>query len=194
MSFEIFNKSNFASFKPKLDNFFAEFTKSQDKLAQNYKINYQELDEITLIIKDKEIVAFSSVLYRDVWPNNSRRIFNRLIRNKSLPWSDRTFGTISKIMHDEQINYCKKNEIDFVFLSIQGKKQNWLKRWCNQANMYSPGWKQLPGMVRVCNGRPESCIQHIAYKNISGTDKKFNFYDKLISYQDYAELILQSEE
>lgn len=194
MTYQIYNKNTFVKYKPVLDQFLSEFSNSNDKLAKNYRIDYDDLDEITLIMKNNELIAFSSVLRRDIWPENSRRIFNRLVRNKNLLWNDKTFGTISKIMHDEQIKYCQKNGVDFVFLSIQGKKKNWLKRWVEQANIYSPEWKQLPGMVRVCNGKPESCIQHIAYKNISGTEKLFEFNDRIISYQDYAELILRSEE
>lgn len=194
MTYQIYNKNTFVKYKPVLDQFLSEFSNSNDKLAKNYRIDYDDLDEITLIMKNNELIAFSSVLRRDIWPENSRRIFNRLVRNKNLLWNDKTFGTLSKIVHDEQIKYCQKNGVDFVFLSIQGKKKNWLKRWVEQANIYSPEWKQLPGMVRVCNGKPESCIQHIAYKNISGTEKLFEFNDRIISYQDYAELILRSEE
>lgn len=191
MTYKVYNKNTFTKYKHILDEFLNDFSNSKDKLAKNYQIDYSDLDEITLIMKDDHLVAFSSILRRDIWPENSRRIFNRLVRNKNLSWNDQTFGTISKIMHDEQIKYCQKNGVDFVFLSIQGKKKNWLKRWVEQANNYSPKWIQLDGMVRVCNGSAENCIQHIAYKNISGTEKLFEFNDRIISYQDYAELISQ---
>jgi hypothetical protein len=189
MNFKIYNKQNFHPHKPILDKFLLDFSKSDDNLSKNYIIDYEDLEEITLIMQNNTLVAFSSVLRRDIWPDNCCRIFNRLIRNKDLPWNDYTFGTISKIMHDEQINFCKKNKVDFVFLSIQGKKRKWLKRWCKQANVYSPEWIQIDGMVKVCNGPPKSCIQNIAYKNISGTKNRFDFLDKIISYDDYLSLI-----
>lgn len=194
MTYEVYNKSNYQKYKPILDQFLDEFSNSNDKLAKNYQINYTDLDEITLIISNNEVVAFSSILSRDIWPSNSRRILNRLVRNKKLPWSDQTFGTISKIMHDEQIEFCKKQGIDFVFISMEGKKKNWMKRWVNQANAYSPGWVQVPGMCRVCNGPPKSCMQNIAYKNISESLDKFLMLNNTISYEKYAELILQLEE
>jgi len=189
MTYKVYNKNTFTKYKHILDEFLNDFSNSKDKLAKNYQIDYSDLDEITLIMKDDHLVAFSSILSRDIWPENSSRIFNRLVRNKNLSWNDQTFGTISKIMHDEQLKYCQKNGVDFVFLSIQGKKKNWLKRWVEQANNYSPKWIQLDGMVRVCNGSAENCIQHIAYKNISGTKNRFDFLDKIISYDDYLSLI-----
>lgn len=191
MTYQIYNKHTFVKYKPVLDKFLIEFSNSNDKLAKNYELDYSEFDDITLIMRDEELIAFSSILKRKIWPDNSRRIFNRLIRNKSVEWNDYTFGTISKLMHDEQIKYCQENGVDFVFLSIQGRKKNWLKKWVFEANKYSPGWIQLDGLIRVCNGSAESCIQHIAYKNISGTEKLFEFHNKIISYQDYAELISQ---
>jgi len=194
MTYTIYNKQNLGNKKIILDKFLKDFNNSNDKLAKNYNFDCNSFDEITLILKNNDFLAFSSVLSRDIWPDNTKRIFNRLVRNKNLPWKDRIFGAISKIMHDEQIKYCKDQGIDFVFISMEGNKKNWMKRWVLQANDYDPGWIQIPGMCRVCDGKPKNCIQNIAYKNISGTSDKFFMLDDIISYQDYAELILQSEE
>lgn len=191
MPYQIYNKHTFVKYKTVLDKFLIEFSNSNDKLAKNYELDYSDFDDITLIMRDEELIAFSSILQRKIWPDNSRRIFNRLIRNKSVEWNDHTFGTISKLMHDEQVKYCQENGVDFVFLSIQGRKKNWLKKWVLEANQYSPGWIQLDGMVPVCNGNPKNCLQHVAYKNVSGTEKLFGFHNRIISYQDCDELILQ---
>ena len=187
--FEVFNKTNFLPYKSKLDNFFDQVTKGSDKLAKNYDIDYNELDDLTLIVHKGEIVAFSSVLYRNTWPKNCRRILNRFIRNKSLEWTDNTFGTLSRIMHDKQIEFCKENKIDFVFLSMQGNKRNYFKRWSQQANLYSPGWVQVDGMIKVCNGTPANCVQHIVYKNITNTPEKFGMLTNIISYAEYETMI-----
>lgn len=189
MNIFVYNKKTFEPWKEKLDTFFRTFTASQDKLASNYDIDYDELDEITLITNESEIIAFSSVLKREGWPNNSRRILNRFIRNKDLNWQDNTFGTLSKIMHDAQIEYCKKQDVDFVFVSIQGKKKNYLKRWTQQANVHSSGWVQPDGMFRVCGGKPINCVQHLTYKNISGTDKEFEMLSEMITYEQYQNLL-----
>jgi len=189
MNLMVYNKATFEPWREKLDVFFQQFTASQDKLAKNYKINYDELDDLTLITSDEHIIAFSSVLGRDIWPSNCRRILNRFIRNKDLEWQDRTFGTLSRIMHHAQIDFCKKQGIDFVFLSIQGKKKNYLKRWTQQANAEDPDWTQPDGMFKVCNGTPANCIHHITYKNISGTDKEFPMLKEMITYEQYQNLL-----
>ena len=92
-------------------------------------------------------------------------------------------------MHHAQIDFCKKQGIDFVFLSIQGKKKNYLKRWTQQANAEDSGWTQPDGMFKVCNGTPANCIHHITYKNISGTDKEFPMLEEMITYEQYQNLL-----
>lgn len=189
MNLMVYNKKTFEPWRDKLDKFFTLFTVSEDKLSGNYYINYDELDEITLITNENDVVAFSSVLKRDIWPNNSRRILNRFIRNKNIKWEDKTFGTLSKIMHDSQIQFCKKNSVDFVFVSIQGKKKNYLKRWTQQANAHSNGWIQPQGMFKVCNGKPINCVHNLTYKNISGTSQEFEMLSQMITYEQYSNLI-----
>jgi hypothetical protein len=184
---KVFNKSNFHSWEEKLNHFFNLVVNGTDKLAKNYTINYDELDELTLITYEDKIVAFSSILGRDTWPSNVRRVFNRFVRNKELEWSDNTFGTLSKIMHDEQIKYCENNNIDFAFLSIQNSKKNYVKRWTTQANLHSPLWVQIDGMVRMTDGKPINSIQHVTYKDVKGLNR--NFPMEVISYKEYESLL-----
>ena len=184
---KIFNKDNFHPWKDKLDYFFNLVVNGKDKLAKNYNIDYDELDELTLITYEEEIVAFSSILGRDTWPSNVRRVLNRFVRNKNLEWTDSTFGTLSKIMHDEQIKYCEENNIDFAFISIQNNKRNYVKRWTAQANIYSPLWIQVNGMVRMTDGKPINAIQHVTYKDVKGLNREFPM--EVISYKEY-ELLL----
>lgn len=186
---KVYNKSTFVSWKNKLNLFFESVVNGNDKLAKNYIINYDEFDELTLITHDNDIVAFSSVYYRDIWPINTRRVLNRFVKNKNLNWNDNTFGTLSKIMHDEQINYCKHADIDFAFISIQNNKQNYLKRWTQQANLYSPRWKQIDGMVWVSDGSAKNGVHHITYKDIKQLDRKFPM--DAITYREYETLISQ---
>ena len=82
----------------------------------------KEHDEVpvgAIVVYEDEIIAFASVLDRDIWPKNISRIFNRLLRNKKFEWENPTFGIISKLIHDYQIEYCKKIGKDFVFISIE---------------------------------------------------------------------------
>ena len=83
--YQVFNKQSYLPYKDKLNLLLDEFSKSNDKLSKNYipkKIKFDSLNEITLIVYEDEIIAFASVLDRDIWPKNISRIFNRLLRNK----------------------------------------------------------------------------------------------------------------
>ena len=174
--YQVFNKQSYLHYKDKLNLLLDEFSKSNDKLSKNYipkKIKFDSLNEITLIVYEDEIIAFASVLDRDIWPKNISRIFNRLLRNKKFEWENPTFGIISKLIHDYQIEYCKKIGKDFVFISIEGNKRLYLKRWIEQANEYSPEWTLCNEKKWVCKGSPESCLQHIIYKKISDINEPF---------------------
>jgi hypothetical protein len=117
-------------------------------------------------------VAFASVLSRSIWPKNTSRIFNRLLRNKRFEWKNPAFGIISKLVHDHQIAYCKSVKKDYVFISQETKKL-WLRKWVQQANEYNSGWTICDEKKKVTNGNSSGSIQHIAYKKISNTNQLF---------------------
>lgn len=174
--YQVFNKHNYLHYKEKLNLLLDEFSNSTDKLSSNYtpeNIKFNSLDDITLIVYKGNIVAFASVLSRPIWPKNVSRIFNRLLRNKKFDWVNPTFGILSKLTHDHQIEYCKSIGKDYVFLSIEGQKRNYLKRWTEQANEYSPGWSLCDDKKWVCKGTERNCLQHITYKKISDTNEPF---------------------
>ena len=62
---------------------------------------------------------------------------------------------------------------DYVFISIEGNKKLYLKRWAEQANKYSPGWILCEEKKKVANGNSDKCIQHVIYKKISNTNESF---------------------
>ena len=174
--YKVLNKQSYLPFKDKLFELFNSFSQTKDKLKDNYKIENLEFNnfkEVSIIICKEEIVAFASVLDRDIWPKNSSRVFNRLLRNKKFNWTNPTFGIISKLIHDHQIDYCKSIKKDYVFISIEGNKRLYLKRWVEQANKYSPGWVLCEEKKRVTNGTSKSAIQHVIYKKISNTNESF---------------------
>lgn len=174
--YKVLDKQSYLPFKSKLFELFNYFSKSKDKLKDNYKIEnlqFNNLKEISIIIYKEEIVAFASILDRDIWPKNSSRIFNRLLRNKKFEWINPTFGIISKLIHDHQVNYCKSIKKDYVFISIEGNKKLYLKRWMKQANEYSPGWILCDEKKKVANGNSDKCVQNVIYKKISNTTTPF---------------------
>jgi len=174
--YQVFNKHTYLPYKDKLNLLLDKFSQSNDKLSKNYtseKIKFDSLNDITLIVYNDEIIAFASVLYKNIWPKNICRIFNRILRNKEFDWVNPTFGIISKLTHDHQVKYCKSIGKDYVFLSIEGKKRKYLQRWTKQADEYSPRWTLCNDKKWVCKGIPESCLQHITYKKISDTNEPF---------------------
>ena len=174
--YKVLNKQTYLPYKEKLEFLLDSFSKSNDKLSRNYtpkNIDIDSLDDITLIVYEDNIVSFSSVLSRPIWPKNTSRIFNRMFRNKQFNWSNPTFGIISKLTHDHQIEYCKSIGKDFAFLSIEGRKRNYLKRWTEQANEYSPGWTLCDDKKWVCKGPKQTCLQHITYKKLSSNNITF---------------------
>ena len=173
--YKVLNKQSYLPFKNKLFDLFNSFSQTDDKLKDNYKIENLEFDkfkDISVIIYKDEIVAFASVLDRDIWSNNVSRIFNRLLRNKKFKWKNPAFGIISKLIHDHQIEYCKSIKKDYVFISQETKKL-YLQKWVTQANEYSPGWVLCEEKKKVANGNSDKCIQNVIYKKISNTNEFF---------------------
>jgi len=174
--YQVFNKHTYLPYKEQLDLLLDKFSQSTDKLSRNYtpeNIKFNSLDDITLIVYKGNIVSFASILSRPIWPKNVSRIFNRMFRNKKFDWVNPTFGIISKLIHDHQIEHCKSIGKDYVFLSIEGQKRNYLKRWTEQANEYSLGWSLCDDKKWVCKGTERNCLQHITYKKISDTNEPF---------------------
>jgi len=173
--YKVLNKQSYLPFKDKLFDLFNSFSQTNDKLKHNYTIDnlqFNESKEISVIIYKEEIIAFASVLDRDIWPSNTSRIFNRLLRNKKFEWKNPVFGIISKLIHDHQINYCKSINKDYVFVSQETKKL-WLQKWIEQANEYSSGWIICNEKKKVTNGTSNGSTQYIAYKKISNTNEPF---------------------
>jgi hypothetical protein len=189
INYDLWNKHNFFPWKEKLDEFFKNFVNGDHKLKLNYNINYDDFDEITLLTVDDKIAAFSSVYHRNIWPSNIRRILNRFIANKEVEFKSTTFGILSKIIHDVQIEYCKNNQIDFVFISMEGQKSRFISHWTKLANEHCFGWVHPDGFYKVCNGQSKSCLQRISYKNISGTKSEFPFLNSKITLNEYQKLI-----
>lgn len=164
--YQVYDKFNGQKLLPQLNKLLNDFSNTKDKLSKNYKnLDFDSFENYSIITLEENIIAFSSILQRKLWPSNTVRVFNRTWRNKIYSWTNPTFGIISQLMYDHQINYCKKNNFDFVFISTE-KTPKHLKRWMMQANEYDGGWNFCDDKKRVCNGPDKQCVQWIIYKNI----------------------------
>jgi len=171
--YQVWDKSNGQKLLPDLSLLLNEFSETDDKLARNYKnIDFDKFENYTIITHNNDIVSFSSILYRDLWPKNTVRIFNRLWRNKKFDWVNPTFGIISQLNYNHQVNYARDNGFDFVFISRE-KTPKHLTRWLKQANEFDGGWIYCEDKKRVCNGSPENCVQWVIYKKVSNTNETF---------------------
>ena len=170
--YQLYDKQSVQKFIPELTSLINENSKSNDKLAANYKdINFDNFLNYSIIVFENKIVAFSSILNRNYWPSNVARIFNRFWRNKNYSWSNPTFGILSQLMYDHQVEYCKEHGFDFVFLSTE-KTPRHLIRWSQQANQYDYGWLMCDEKKRVSKKEHEG-LQHIIYKNLTDTKESF---------------------
>ena len=173
INYQLYDKFNGQKLLPKLSKLLNDFSNTKDKLSKNYKnLDFESFENYSIITLENNIIAFSSILQRKIWPSNTVRIFNRMWRNKTYSWNSPTFGILSKLMYNHQIDYCKKNNYDFVFLSTE-KTPRHFQRWLKQANEYDGGWNFCNEKKRVCNGPEHQCVQHIIYKNISNTNELF---------------------
>lgn len=169
INYQLYDKFNGQKLLPKLSKLLNDFSNTKDKLSKNYKnLNFESFENYSIITLESNIIAFSSILQRKIWPSNTVRIFNRMWRNKSYTWNSPTFGILSKLMYNHQINYCKKHNYDFVFLSTE-KTPRHLKRWSQQANQHDGGWSMLDRKINVT---PNS-VQWIVYKNLTNTKESF---------------------
>ena len=64
--YQLYDKQSGQKFIPELTSLLNEFSKSNDKLAANYKdINFDNFLNYSIIVCENKIVAFSSILNRN---------------------------------------------------------------------------------------------------------------------------------
>lgn len=125
--------------------------------AKNFDIFKQE-DMSVIYVKDK-LVAFSSVFSSPVYPVNTYRILNRFWKDDLVRWD----GYVSITMLRHQLDVLNELNADCGFISAQGYRKRWMQNWIDRAIAKGFDFKQVDGMVKVCNGSYKNCWHNVGY-------------------------------
>ncbi len=170
MSFEselrVVTKEDFSTYKNSFDNILDKIQKSNDPNKLNYtpkRFPLDEQEEVTLLLYKNEVVAFSTLFHRDIFPDRVSRALNRMWKDPSIRFLDRPYWVVSRKMLLPQIEAAKSLNKKAIFISVQGERSNWLRRWVSEAKKDIPGWQIASGVRKVANGDDPLCWQHVAY-------------------------------
>lgn len=149
-----------------LDDFYntlEKIKKSNDPKRKNYlpeNFDLKDQKDISIIYdNNNNLVAFSTVFSSPLYPTGSYRILNRFWKDELVRWT----GYVSITMVRHQIEVCKKLNAICGFISTEGNRSRWLKNWIDRAILKGFDFKQINGMVKVCNGRYKNCWQNVGY-------------------------------
>ncbi|MBC6415598.1 MAG: hypothetical protein GDA46_04315 [Bdellovibrionales bacterium] len=137
---------------------------STDHNKKNYDfkgLNLKEQEEFTVLYLEREIVAFSSLYCRDYYPNNISRVLNRIWKSPKIRYVHQSYWPLSRKMLLPQIKKAHLLNKSAVFISIEGQKKRWLKRFIFEAKKEDSRWLVLPGFYKVAPGDDKSCWQNV---------------------------------
>lgn len=167
--FKVFTKKERSVWENDFEMLRRRIVADSSKQSANYshnRMDINKLDEVTVLYINGRIVAFSSLFQSPFYPKNVARAFNRTWKSTSIRWQKPAYHTISKLMLQSQLDMAYKIGYDFVFLSAEGPRHNYWRRWKDGADKDFPEWVVHPGMVQVCSGPYDKCWQSIVYKSL----------------------------
>lgn len=149
-----------------LDDFYntlEKIKKSNDPKRNNYlpeNFDLKDQKDISIIYDDNNnLVAFSTIFSSPLYPAGAYRILNRFWKDELVRWT----GYVSFIMVKHQIEICRELNASCGFISTEGNRSRWLKNWIDRAILKGFDFKQIDGMVKVCNGQYKNCWQNVGY-------------------------------
>lgn len=155
-------------------------SKKDNYLPENFKL--EEQYEISVIYRNNKLVAFSTLFRNKNYPPNYYRILNRSYKDPSIRWGKPAFYILSKLMLEPQLSKAKDLNAECVFVSSEGKRGKWLKKWVEGANKNNFNFIQINGMVKVCGGNVKKCFQNVAYIPMK---EKFNHNFQVMTYSEW---------
>ena len=169
IKFEVFTKKDYLFWRKDFEQLRKKIIAGSSKRSINYshkRMDIDKLDEITVLYVNDKVVAFSSLFQSPFYPKNVARVLNRTWKAPSFRWKKPAYYIISRLMLRSQLEVAHKMGYDFVFLSTEGARHNYWKRWKSGADRDFPKWTVHPGMVQVCYGSYSTCWQSVVYKNL----------------------------
>ncbi len=139
---------------------------SNDGKKDNYsKSNFQlrEQQEVTLLIENEKISAFSTLFYRNHFPPGISRALNRYWRNDSHRKYESPYTPMTRIMLDHQLKVAREIGIKGIIVTTEGMRRKWMKRWVQIAQEIEPEWRLLDGFFQVTAGNSLGSWQNIAF-------------------------------
>lgn len=145
---------------------------SNDRYKDNYvkdNFNLFDQEDVSVIYLEDKLVAFSSVYSSPVYPKNTYRILNRFWKDELVRWN----GYVSITMLKHQLKVLKELNADCGFISAQGYRKRWMENWIDRAILKGFNFKQIDGMVKVCNGGYKNCWHNVGYILINNNIPNF---------------------
>jgi len=136
---------------------------ADEEIASNYEnIDWFAFDCITVLMKDEEILGFSSVWHRpEYYESGEARILNRYWEHPKLRMNGRIIARphlVATVQH--QLEYAKNAGYKKVFIS-RCRNPGFMKRlFIELGQKTNTQWKMHEGKVAVCDPKHESCWQH----------------------------------
>lgn len=196
---DIYNPENYTTYgladiklwSEDFENIRTKILQSTDPKRENYSKRWFEIEQqeaMTVMYYEDHIIAFSTLFAGKTYPVGVSRILNRSWKDPDIRWQKPAYWFISQIMLTEQIRVAKILNKKAVFVSSEGNRKLWLKRWLEGADKDFPGWIQINGMAQVCGGDYEKCWQNVGYLLL---DDAFTFELDTISYNEWKEFVLE---
>lgn len=165
--------------------------KSNDSKKLNYwpkNFNIDAQDEISVIYYENKLIAFSSLYTSSDYPPGHYRVLNRSYKDPEFRWGKPAYYVLSDLMIKPQIARAQELNATCVFVSSEGNRGRWLKKWVSGANENGLNFIQILGMVKVCNAPSyKRCYQNLAYMALKDNA---NIEFQTISYESWHEKIL----
>lgn len=136
-------------------------SKKNNYLPENFNLDEQK--EISIIYLNEKLVAFSTLFRNKNFPAEYYRVLNRSYKDPMIRWSKPAFFILSDLMLKPQLVKAKELNAECVFVSSEGKRSRWLKKWVEGANQNNLNFIQINGMTKVCGGKIKNCFQNVAY-------------------------------
>mgnify|MGYP001217832405 FL=1 len=134
-----------------------------DEIAINYEtIDWFAFDCITVLLKEGEILGFSSVWHRpQYYESGEARILNRYWEHPKLRMNGRIIARphlVATVQH--QLEYAKKAGYKKVFIS-RCRNPGFMKRLFKElGEKTNTEWRIEEGKVAVCDPKHDSCWQY----------------------------------
>ena len=136
---------------------------ANEEIANNYEgIDWFAFDCVTVLMKDDEILGFSSVWHRpEYYEPGEARILNRYWEHPKLRMNGRIIARphlIATVEH--QLKFAKDAGYKKVFIS-RCRNPGFMKRlFIELGQKTNTQWKLHDGKVAVCDPKHNSCWQH----------------------------------